>query len=76
MLLYVYRKSTAHTALVALNWSCLLYEIGSKKKEDVVKHEIGKVVEAQAVLLTAVVSVDNSKILNKAYSLVGVIIIT
>lgn len=66
----VYRKNTARTALTALNWSCLLYAIGSKKNEDGIKREIGKIVEAQAILLTAVVSADDQKILNKAYSLV------
>lgn len=52
-----------------------MYSIGSKKKPDAVKEEIGKIVETHALFLTAIVSADNSKILDKAYSLVFAIFI-
>lgn len=70
LIVFFFRSNTAQTAVTALNWSCLLYSIGSKKKEDAIKLEMKKIVEAQAFLLTAIVSADNSKLLDKAYSLV------
>lgn len=60
----------AQIALTALSWSCLLYGVGSERNEAAVKVEINKIVETQAFLLTAVVSADNGKVLDRAYSLV------
>lgn len=49
-----------------------MYEKGSSKNESLIKQEIRKIVEAQAFLLTAIVSADVSKILQKAYAFVSI----
>lgn len=69
------RTNTAQTALYALKWSCLVYSVGSSKNEKTVKAEISKIIEAQALLLTCVVSASNAKLLNKAYKLVLIILL-